>query len=100
MARAYETTANRMVASPWPKGNHTTPNTHVTLPPTIMSTQVEDDYDKLSPEEREIRDKADRQREADEQAGMSFVPLPSFSTLSIPKSSLIPGNNLCKMLMS
>ena len=38
-----------------------------------MSTQ--DDYDKLSPEEREIRDKADRQREAQEQAGRSVVGL-------------------------
>ena len=28
-----------------------------------------DDYDKLSPEEREARDKADRAREAAEQAG-------------------------------
>jgi hypothetical protein len=38
-----------------------------------MSSQDSDDYDKLSPEEREIRDKADRQREAEEQAGMSFI---------------------------
>ncbi len=36
-----------------------------------MSTQ--DDYDKLTPEEREIRDKADRRREDEEQAGMSTV---------------------------
>jgi hypothetical protein len=34
--------------------------------PTSPDTQ--DDYDKLSPEERELRDKADRQREAEEQA--------------------------------
>ena len=39
-----------------------------------MSTQ--DDYDKLTPEEREIRDKADRQREAEEQAGISIVCFP------------------------
>ena len=32
-----------------------------------MSTN--DDYEKLSPEEREARDKADRAREAAEQAG-------------------------------
>jgi len=38
-----------------------------------MSSQDLDDYDKLSPAEREIRDKADRQREAGEQAGMSFI---------------------------
>ena len=36
-----------------------------------MSTQ--DDYDKLTPEEREIRDKADRKREAEEQAGISVL---------------------------
>ena len=36
-----------------------------------MSPQ--DDYDKLTPEEREIRDKADRQREAEEQAGISIL---------------------------
>ena len=30
-----------------------------------------DDYDKLSKEEREARDKADREREAAEQAGMA-----------------------------
>jgi len=35
-----------------------------------MSSQ--DDYDKLSPAEREIRDKADRQREADEQAALPY----------------------------
>jgi len=37
-----------------------------------MSTQYSDDYDKLSPAEREIRDKADRQREADEQAALPY----------------------------
>ncbi len=50
----------------------TQPQTHVTLT-TTMSSQDLDDYDKLSPAEREIRDKADRQREAGEQAGMSFI---------------------------
>jgi hypothetical protein len=37
----------------------------------MSSVDTQDDYDKLSPEEREIRDKADRQREAEEQAGRS-----------------------------
>ena len=35
-----------------------------------MATSAEDDYDKLTPEQREIRDKADRAREAEEQASM------------------------------
>ena len=34
---------------------------------------VNDDYDKLTPEEREARDKADRVREAAEQAGTTFL---------------------------
>jgi hypothetical protein len=34
-----------------------------------VDVDAQDDYDKLNPEEREIRDKADRQREAEEQAG-------------------------------
>jgi hypothetical protein len=34
---------------------------------------TQDDYDKLTPEEREIRDKADRQRETEEQAGISTL---------------------------
>ena len=38
-----------------------------TLPLAAMSSA--DDYDKLTPEEREVRDKADRAREAAEQAG-------------------------------
>ena len=38
-----------------------------TLPLAAMSSA--DDYDKLTPEEREARDKADRAREAAEQAG-------------------------------
>jgi hypothetical protein len=46
-----------------------------------MSSQDSDDYDKLSPAEREIRDNADRQREAEEQAGMSFIPAASFILL-------------------
>ena len=49
-----------------------------------MSTQDSDDYDKLSPAERESRDKADRQREADEQAGTSFVSGASFIHLIYP----------------
>ena len=51
-----------------------------------MSSQVSDDYDKLSPAEREIRDKADRQREADEQAGMSFISGPAFIHLIDPQA--------------
>jgi hypothetical protein len=51
-----------------------------------MSTQVEDDYDKLSPAEREIRDKADRQREVDEQAGMSLISRASFIHLIYPQA--------------
>ena len=46
-----------------------------------MSSQDSDDYDKLSPAEREIRDKADRQREAEEQAGTYFISSPSFILL-------------------
>lgn len=38
-----------------------------------MSSQDSDDYDKLSPAEREIRDKADRQREAEEQTGVFLI---------------------------
>ena len=37
------------------------------------SSDTQDDYDKLTPEEREIRDKADRQREAEEQASMDII---------------------------
>ena len=44
-------------------------NLGVALTTTIMSS-AEDDYDKLSKEEREVRDKADREREAAEQAGI------------------------------
>ena len=39
-----------------------------------MST--DDDYDKLSKEEREARDKADREREAAEQAGAYRAHIP------------------------
>ena len=34
---------------------------------------ADDDYDKLSEEERKARDKADRAREAEEQAGMDSL---------------------------
>jgi len=37
-----------------------------------MSAQPQDDYDKLTPEEREIRDLADRKREAEEQAALPY----------------------------
>jgi hypothetical protein len=46
-----------------------------------MSSQDPDDYDKLSPAEREIRDKADRQREAEDQAGMSLISVALFILL-------------------
>jgi hypothetical protein len=35
-----------------------------------MATPADEEYDKLTPEQREIRDKADRAREAEEQASM------------------------------
>ncbi|KAI0304702.1 nuclear movement protein nudC [Russula brevipes] len=38
----------------------------------MSSSGAQDDYDKLSPEEREIRDRADRQREAEEQAALPY----------------------------
>jgi hypothetical protein len=69
---------------------YTTPNTHVTNHfrsprTTIMSSSdAQDDYDKLSPEEREIRDKADRQREAEEQAGMNIILGPTHIHLTDP----------------
>lgn len=47
----------------------------VALTSTIMST-AEDDYEKLSKEEREARDKADREKEAAEQAGIYFFLSP------------------------
>lgn len=47
----------------------------------MSSSQDSDDYDKLSPAEREIRDKADRKREVDEQAGVSFISAASFILL-------------------
>ncbi len=53
---------------------------------TTMSASPDDDYDKLSPEEREIRDKADRQREAEEQAGMAVILVPTFIYLNYLKA--------------
>lgn len=44
--------------------------------PSHASMSAEDDYDKLSKEEREARDKADREREAAEQGG-AYVPCPT-----------------------
>ena len=41
---------------------------HVTLNNTTLMSNAEE-YDKLTPEEREAKDKADRKREAEEQAG-------------------------------
>lgn len=47
-----------------------------------MATQAEDDYDKLTPEQREVRDKEDRAREAAEQASMwDLSPRMRISTL-------------------
>lgn len=40
---------------------------------STSASDTQDDYDKLSPEERDIRDKADRQREVEEQAGMDII---------------------------
>jgi hypothetical protein len=36
-----------------------------------------EEYDKLTPEERAVRDKADREREAKEQAGCGALIYPS-----------------------
>lgn len=72
------------------QGEYTTPNTHVTsfhaLLLTTMSASPDDDYDKLSPEEREVRDKADRQREAEEQAGMTVILRATFIYLNYLKA--------------
>jgi hypothetical protein len=55
--------------------NQATPHVHLDLLPRLILTMAtpaaEDDYDKLTTEQREIRDKADRAREAAEQASMS-----------------------------
>ena len=52
-----------------------------------------DEYDKLSPEEREARDKADRAREAAEQAGTTLL-IESLKVLSLtgiaPRSTALP----------
>jgi hypothetical protein len=56
-----------------------------------MSTT--DDYDNLSPAEREIRDKADRQREADEQAGMSHITRLFYAPNLSQSSSLLLETN-------
>jgi hypothetical protein len=50
------------------------------------SSDTQDDYDKLSPEERELRDKADRQREAEEQAGTGMVFIATFIRLNYPEA--------------
>ncbi|KAI0004150.1 nuclear movement protein nudC [Russula compacta] len=39
---------------------------------STSASDTQDDYDKLSPEEREVRDKADRQREVEEQAVLPY----------------------------
>lgn len=42
----------------------------ITLPDHLLTvTMSDDEYDKLSKEEREAKDKSDRKREASEQAG-------------------------------
>ena len=71
---------------PLGKGKYTTPNTYTRDTVPLLSTtataqliamsttsDTQEDYDKLTPEEREIRDKADRQREAEEQASMGIT---------------------------
>jgi len=50
------------------------------------SSDTQDDYDKLTPEERDIRDKADRQREAEEQASMDIIPRSIFIHLNYLKA--------------
>ena len=59
-----------------------------------MATQAEDDYDKLTPEQREIYDKRDRAREAAEQAGMSDLSPTMRSHLNCRSIQhyLTPGN--------
>lgn len=48
-----------------------------------MSTPAEDDYDKLTPEQREVRDKEDRAREAAEQASMFAADAPELDIFTI-----------------
>jgi len=62
------------------------------------SSDTQDNYDKLTPEEREIRDKADRQREAEEQASTGIILSSTFIHLNYLKPSLIPGTRLWKRL--
>ena len=53
-----------------------------------MST--DDDYDKLSKEEREARDKADREREAAEQAGAYRAHIPLRANIPAEASQHFP----------
>ena len=46
---------------------------HKQMSDRATHTAAMSDYDKLSKEEREARDKADRAREAEEQAGMLYT---------------------------
>ena len=64
------------------------------------SSDTQDDYDKLGPEEREIRDNADRQREAEEQAGTGIIFTATFIHLNYLEPSLIHGNKLWRRLTS
>ena len=50
------------------------------------SSDTQDEYDKLTPEEMEIRDKADRQREAEEQASMGIILSSTFIHLNYLKA--------------
>jgi hypothetical protein len=60
----------------------------------MSSVDTQDDYDKLSPQEREIRDKADRQREAEEQAGRSiFINTNLYSLKTFPSLALLMETN-------
>lgn len=79
----------------------------VVLTSTIMTSQ-EDDYDKLPKEEREARNKADREREEAEQAGIYFLStvdslcLVSLSDhpLSTPQLCLTNGSSCLLRLIS
>lgn len=55
-----------------------------------MATPAEDDYDKLTPEQREIRDKADRAREAAEQASMSKFKIALVLIFSLSINTALP----------
>jgi len=53
-----------------------------------MATPAEDDYDKLTPEQREIRDKEDRAREVEEQASKYKLQEHIVSSLVVDQYSI------------